>query len=61
MGYVQIGNKILVDGEHVANTDPTGQFVQEMFCNMCNSMKPYDNGFHVTAERWQCEACKAMN
>lgn len=62
MGYVQIGNKVIVGGELVAEADESGM-VTAMLCDLCNEMIPYEDvdGSRIINGAWQCAKCSAVN
>ena len=62
MGFVQIGTKVLVGGEIVAEADDQG-IVTAMLCDLCNEMIPYDlvDGSRIINGSWQCAKCSAVN
>ena len=62
MGYLQIGNKILVGGEIVAEANKEG-LITAMICTACNEMVSYEkvDGSRFLDGLWQCAKCSAVN
>ena len=48
MGFLQIGNKVIVGGKVVGEATEQGE-VTAMVCDMCNEMIPYTEGFEMAA------------
>lgn len=62
MGFLQIGTKVMVGGEVVAEATEQGE-VTALICDMCNEPIAYTDGFEMTVVNgsWQCAKCKAVN
>jgi len=60
MGYVQIGNQVLVGGEVVAQATEAGE-VTALLCDLCNEIVDLNDGFTFSKGSWQCGKCKAVN
>ena len=60
MGFIQIGNHTFGDPED-GSTKALDKEVYTLFtCSLCN--KPADiNGSSISAGRWVCEACHAVD
>jgi len=60
MGYVQIGNQVMVDGQVVAEANEAGD-VTALLCDLCNEIVNINSGFTFIQNSWQCGKCKAIN
>lgn len=62
MGFLQIGNKVIVGGQVVAEATEQGE-VTALLCDLCNEMIEYTEGFEMTSVNgsWQCKKCSAVN